>query len=83
MDRSFSPFNFPAQLHRNWNWLPYILLLAITVALYGNSAFFSFVWDDWYYIRDNPLTQEWTWNGLRQIWTSTHLGHYAPVMISA
>ena len=83
MERPFSPFDFPAQLHRDWNWLLYILLLAITVAIYGTSADFSFVWDDWYYIRDNPLIKEWSWDGLRLMWTSTHLGHYAPVTITA
>ena len=82
MERQISIFDFPSQLHRGWRWLPWALLLAITVALYGTSVHFNFVWDDWYYVRDNPLISEWSWDGLKLIWTSTHLGHYAPVMIT-
>lgn len=58
------------------------MLLAITLALYGTSVYFNFVWDDFDYIRDNPLTFDWSWSGLRLIWSSNHMGHYAPVLIT-
>lgn len=78
-----SIFECPEHLRRGWRWLPLALLLVITVTIYSPSLYYSFVWDDWYYIKDNPLTREWSWAGLKQIWSSTHLGHYAPVMITA
>lgn len=83
MGQLLSIFEFPDRLHRSWRWLPWALLLAITAALYGPSLFYNFVWDDWYYIKDNPLTKEWSREGLKSVWTSNHLGHYAPVTITA
>jgi hypothetical protein len=77
-----SIFDLSDQLGKKWRWLAWVLLLAIAWALYADSLFYNFVWDDWYYIKDNPLAREWSLAGLKAIWTSTHLGHYAPVTIT-
>ncbi|MSO19011.1 MAG: hypothetical protein EXQ56_00875 [Acidobacteria bacterium] len=60
-------------------WLPCALLLIITFALYGASVYFNFVWDDSIYIRENYRIRSLDWLHIRAIWTSTYLGHYAPL----
>ncbi len=35
-------------------WVPYVLLALVTLALWGHSVTFDFVWDDTFFIRDLP-----------------------------
>ena len=64
----------------SWRRLaPYALLLSITLALYGPSLYYGFVWDDFYYIHTNYRIQGLAPAQLHAVWTETYLGHYAPV----
>jgi hypothetical protein len=82
MDHQTSFFEFPERL-RSWHKaVPYGVLLGVTVAVYGVTAYFHFVWDDVYYIVQNVNIQELSLERLRAIWSSTHLGHYAPVHVT-
>ena len=79
MNRYTSLFEFPERL-RSWQaLLPYALLLSVTFAVYGATVYFQFVWDDIYYVGRNFRIQELSLERLRELWSSTHLGHYAPV----
>ena len=53
MDRRTSWLDFPERLVSWQRLLPYALLLTVTLALYGPSLYFDFVWDDAVYIRTN------------------------------
>ena len=59
--------------------MPYALLLSITLALYGPSLYYGFVWDDFYYIQTNYRIQGLTLPQLNAVWTATYMGHYAPI----
>ena len=79
MDRHTSLFEFPERV-RSWEkLLPYALLLSLTLSLYLPSLYYDFVWDDYHYITLNYRIQGLSWPRLVSIWTSTFLGHYAPV----
>ena len=79
MDRRTSLLDFPERLDPWQRFLPYALLLIVTLALYGATLYFSFVWDDFFYIHRNDRVQGLSPLHLRMIWTSTFLGHYAPI----
>ncbi len=59
--------------------LPYALLLSVTLALYGPTLYYEFVWDDFYYVQTNYRIQGLTSVQVNAVWTRTYLGHYAPV----
>lgn len=82
MDRQTSLFEFPERLHSWRKIVPYAALLSVTLAVYGATAYFQFVWDDVYYIGRNFHIQELSLERLRTIWSMTHLGHYAPVHLT-
>ncbi|MBI4442088.1 MAG: glycosyltransferase family 39 protein [Acidobacteria bacterium] len=71
--------NFPERLQGWQKLLPYALLLSVTLALYGPTLYFHFVWDDNYYITTNYRIHGLSWQHLRAVWTNTYLGHYAPI----
>jgi hypothetical protein len=71
--------DFSERLNSWRRLLPYALLLSITVALYGPSLYYDFVWDDWYYIATNYRIQGLTLVQLKAVWTGNYLGHYAPI----
>jgi len=71
--------DFPERLNSWSRLLPYALLLCIAFALYAPSLYYEFVWDDFYYVSTNYRIQGLTEPQLKAIWTSTYLGHYAPV----
>ncbi len=82
MDHRTSFFELPERL-RSWQALiPYGILLSITLAVYGATVHFQFVWDDAYYIGRNFPIQELSLERLGAIWTGTYLGHYAPVNLT-
>ncbi|MBI4479619.1 MAG: glycosyltransferase family 39 protein [Acidobacteria bacterium] len=56
-----------------------MLLLSVTIALYGSTLYYGLVWDDFLYIRGNYRIQVLSADRLRDIWTSTFLGNYAPL----
>ncbi len=60
-------------------FLPYSLLLSITLALYGTTLYFGFVWDDFAYVLENYRIQGFSASNLRAIWTSPFLDQYAPL----
>jgi hypothetical protein len=82
MNRHTSFFDFPERLHSWQKLLPYAVLLSVTLAVYGATAYFHFVWDDVYYIGRNFHIQELSLERLRTIWSGTYLGHYAPVHLT-
>lgn len=59
--------------------LPYALLLSVTVALYGSSLYFDFVWDDVAYVEKNFRVQGLSLMHFRAFWTGAYLAHYAPM----
>ncbi len=79
MDRISSLFDFHTRVHRAGRWGTYAFLLSITIALYGASLYFNFVWDDSIYIRENYWIRSLDWIHIRAIWTNSYLGHYAPL----
>jgi protein O-mannosyl-transferase len=82
MSAATSFFNFPERLHSWQKLLPYAVLLSVTAAVYGATLYYRFVWDDIYYIGRNFRVQELSLERLGVIWSTTHLGHYAPVHIT-
>lgn len=79
MDRRASLFDFPERLVSWQKFLPYVVLLSVTLALYGSTLYFQFVWDDGEYLHKNLRIQGLSLFHLRLIWTSSFLGHYAPL----
>ena len=79
MNRSRSLFGFSECLGPRQKWLPYGLLLTITLVLYGPSLYFDLVWDDIGYITKNYRIQGLDWRHIRAVWTHFYFGHYAPV----
>ncbi len=61
--------------------LPYALLSASVVALYGKCAGFDFIpsWDDDAYVINNLLIRSFSLANLRGIFTGTFVADYAPV----
>jgi len=82
MNRRYLLLELPEGLSSWQKILPYALLLSITFALYGMTLYFGFVWDDWAYIVKNYRIQNLNWQRLKEIWSHTYLGHYAPVQHS-
>ena len=76
-------FGFPERLTRWQHVLPYALLLSVTFALYGESLYFNFEWDDVLYIQQNFWIRQLSFRHLEAIWTGTFLGHYAPITLSS
>jgi hypothetical protein len=62
--------------------VPYVLLTAVTLALYVPSLYFDFVWDDFAYVVNNYRIQGLAWINIKTIWSHSFLGHYAPVQHS-
>lgn len=79
MDRQISFFCFPEKLDSWRKLLPFALLLSVTFALYATTLYFRFVWDDEFYVLQNFRAQGLSYRHLRAVWTSTYLGHYAPI----
>ena len=57
--------------------------MSVTFAVYGESLYFSFEWDDHLYIERNFWIRHLSFRHLEAIWTGTFLGHYAPITLSA
>ena len=79
MNQRYSFFGFPERLASWQKLLPYALLLIVTLALYGPALYFDFVWDDFYYLAKNYQIQGFSPQHLRMIWTTSYLGHFAPI----
>src|SRR3990172_8218917 len=79
MDRRYSLLDFPERLDPWQRFLPYALLLIVTLALYGTTLYFSFVWDDFFYMHRKDRVQRLSPLYLRMIWPGPFLGHYAPI----
>ena len=79
MHQRLSLLEFPANIASWQRVLPYLFLGAVTSALYGPSLYFDFVWDDTNYILNNYWIQDFSLDRLRDIWTRSYLGNYAPL----
>ncbi|MEZ6130151.1 MAG: tetratricopeptide repeat protein [Planctomycetaceae bacterium] len=57
-----------------------LLLLAVTVTVFGRILEFEFVaWDDDYHILENPWFRQLSWAQVRHFWTEPYFGLYIPV----
>jgi len=74
--------NYPRKFDFRDGAVPYVLLAAVTFALYAPSLYFDFVWDDFAYVVQNYRIQGLAWINIKTFWTNTFLGHYAPVQQS-
>ncbi len=64
-------------------WLPLVVVLAATTAVYARVAWFDFQdLDDLVNVRDHPGLRPLSWAGLRDIWTTSYYHLYAPVTYS-
>jgi hypothetical protein len=81
-DRAYSLLGFTERLKPWQEFLPYTLLLSVTFAVYGETLYFNFEWDDHLYIERNLWIRQLSLLHLQAIWTGTFLGHYAPVNLS-
>src|ERR1051326_1623543 len=63
-------------------FLPYGLLLSLTVGLYARTTYYGFVWDDFHYIIENTRIQGLTPTNLLTIWTRPYFNQYAPLHLS-
>lgn len=79
MDERISLLEFPERIVSWQRVLPYAVLVSATLALYGPSLYFDFAWDDTNYILDNYWIQSLSLEHLREIWTRSYLGNYAPL----
>lgn len=63
--------------------LPLLLLSGITFAVYARILGHDFVtiWDDNYYVTDNPDSWGFSWLNIKAAFTSFYTGNYAPVQI--
>lgn len=61
--------------------LPYALILAAVISLYGKSVGFDFIpsWDDDVYVLNNLLIQSFSVANLKAIFTEPFFSNYAPV----
>src|SRR3989338_4058011 len=82
MDRRTSLLDFPERAVSWQKLLPYVVLLSVTLALYGSTVYFNFVWDDGYYIGKNYRVQGLSLDHLRAIWTQSFMGHFAPMHLT-
>ena len=78
-NNSYTFFGFPERIDARQRFLPYALLLAVTFALYATTLYFYFAWDDIAYIERNYRIHGLSLARLWAIWTSTYMGHYAPI----
>ena len=83
MDRQTFLLDFPERAVSWQKLLPYAVLLSVTLALYGSTVYFNFVWDDGYYIGKNYRVQGLSLDHLRAIWTQSFMGHFAPMHLTA
>lgn len=79
MDQRYSFLTFSERLEPWQRFLPYALLLSVTLALYGITLYFQFAWDDVVYITQNYRIQGLSRPRMQAIWSGTYLGHYAPL----
>lgn len=79
MNRRLSFFEFPESLGFWRRFLPYALLLGVTLVLYGATAYFEFAFDDFNYVIENYRIQALSSRHLLAIWTSPFSGQYAPL----
>ena len=79
MARRLSLFEFPESLQSWRRSLPYALLLGITLVLYGATAYFGFVFDDFNYVIENYRIQALSSRHFLAIWTNPFSGQYAPL----
>lgn len=63
--------------------LPLFFLAAVTVAVYGRIVGHDFIfnWDDNRYVVENSAIQGFSWQHLREIFTSSYVGNYAPLQM--
>lgn len=61
--------------------VPALVLLALTLIVYWNVQYFSFInYDDYSYVRDySQVTAGLTWNGLGWAMTDIHTGYWHPL----
>jgi protein O-mannosyl-transferase len=59
-----------------------VLVLAAAVAVYAQTLFYGFSWDDDLYVLRNALVRKMDWLHLNAIWTTTFVGHYAPLNLT-
>jgi protein O-mannosyl-transferase len=78
----WSFFVFAQRNEATRSWMPYALLIGVTIAVFGSSLSFGFVWDDELYITRNLLVRVLDVFHLKEIWTRTFLGHYAPLNLT-
>jgi cytochrome c-type biogenesis protein CcmH/NrfG len=64
-------------------WLPPLLLLAVTVAVYASCWRHNFLvnWDDRLYVLENEAVRGFSLPHLREAFTSFYVGNYAPLQI--
>ncbi|MCP3929552.1 MAG: tetratricopeptide repeat protein [Bacteroidetes bacterium] len=68
--------------NRNSDLLPVFVLLIITVIVLSPSLFNGFVnWDDDANLLDNPYLQNFDWESIKGIFSSTVIGNYNPLPI--
>ena len=65
------------------NLLPLLLLAVITFAVYVRILGHDFVtiWDDNFYVTDNPSAWGFSWINIKGAFTNFYTGNYAPVQI--
>lgn len=57
-----------------------LLILALTTALYINSLTGDFTnWDDNGYITENELIKDFSWSGIKKMFTTPYMGNYHPL----
>ena len=60
-------------------WSP-VAILAITAVIYGRAALNELTsFDDDFYILNNPFLRDWTWHGVKAIFTSFYTSNYHPL----
>jgi protein O-mannosyl-transferase len=80
--RTVSFWDFPERITGRQLFLPYLLLLSITLALFGSTVYYNFVWDDFHYVLENTRIQGLSLANLKAIWTRPYFSQYAPFHIS-
>jgi tetratricopeptide (TPR) repeat protein len=63
--------------------IPFLFLFGMTLALYWQALGHNFLifWDDNGYVTNNMTIRRISWENIRTIFTSIHMGNYAPVQI--
>jgi len=67
-------------LCKRFPWLPLIAIVLLTFAVYVPAIRGGFIWDDDFYVTQNPLLT--APHGLSQIWTTTKSPQYYPLVFT-